>query len=613
MCGIFGFFGDVKDKTILKKMEKVLKHRGPDESIFYQDNKIGLGMVRLSILDLRKGLYPIFNEKKNVVLVYNGEIYNYKELREELVKREHNFKTDTDAEVIVHAYEEYGEGFIKKLKGMFAFALYDKKEKKIVLGRDRFGIKPLYYYKGENNLLFSSEIKGILESGEVKTKPNNRTIYDYVCNSLYDYSEETFFENILRVMPAHYVTIKKDSIKIKKYWELKKKEIVFESDKKIEKEFLLKFKKSIKDHLISDVPVGSCLSGGLDSSSIVCTINNLIKKGLSKHELDNIGDKQKTFSAVYPGDKINEQKHIEEVIKKTSAEKNLVFPYSRELWKDLKKIVWHQDEPFRTSSIFAQWSVMKKTKEKGVKVLLDGQGADELLGGYVPYYSLYVKDLLRKGNLIGSLKEFFLSLDVQKDFFKRYKNYKSSKKLISNVLSKDFARTFRERKGKWSSKKDLDIKLYEDITRESVPVLLRYEDRNSMAFSIESRVPFLDHEFVEYCYSLPMKFKIRNGWNKVVLRKTMKDILPEKIRKRRDKIGFDTPEAKWLKKLKREIIFLLSSKDFLSKRYFNQREVVEEFKKFCENENNSHLSPVFWKIINLEIWLRTYKKSFTGS
>lgn len=555
MCGITGIL-NLNNKKInnkeLEKMTNIVRHRGPDDEgyVLLGDNvfevrvgkdtvkqikgrkitdkinkkfTIGLGHRRLSIIDLSaNGHQPMSDSEKKIWIVYNGEIYNYIELREELIKKGYKFKTKSDTEVIINAYKEWGTYCVKKFNGMWGFAIYDLKKKLLFCSRDRFGIKPLYYYFDKNVFIFGSEIKSILENK-------------------------------------------------------------------------IKIKDSIKLRLRSDVPVGTCLSGGLDSSSIVCLTNELM---LSKKIIGNKQKTFKTFSACYETKYCDERKYIEEIIKKTNIEKKYIFPSSKLLWKELQKLIWHQEEPFVGTSVYAQWCVMKLANKK-VKVLLDGQGSDELLAGYIYYFYYYLKTLLNRKKYFSFLKEFILSLDLTFPIIKN-KFFKTPNFRIEKMLKEKFLENNRKIN---LTRTTLSDTLEISLTKIGLPALLRYEDKNSMAFSIESRLPFLDYRLVEYISSLPIKLKINNGWTKSILRNSMKDILPIKIRNRRAKLGFSTPENKWLIELKKEIINIFRSKKLEERKYFKQNEILKKFKEFCKNGNNSD---IFWRILNLEIWLQTF-------
>ena len=609
MCGIAGIvdFASEIDEGLLKRMTEAIKHRGPDDEGYFIDKEVGLGHRRLSIIDLKTGHQPIHNEDESIWIVCNGEIYNFNELRENLEKNGHNFFTRSDTEVIVHAYEEWGEDSVKRFNGMFAFAIWDSNKKQLFLARDRFGIKPLYYYFNDNKLLFGSEIKAILQDEAVKKVPNDAIIYEYLVYDLVEHREETFFTGIKKLMPAHYMIVDKNGIRIKRYWELKINEELDATDNNKEKthtkDFYELLEDSIRLRLISEVPVGTCLSGGLDSSSIVCIINRLLFSEAKAREV--IGEKQKTFSACYEDKKIDERGYIEDVIKFTNAEKNYVYPSAKSLWREIKKLIYYQDEPFGGPSVYAQWNVMRTASEK-VRVVLDGQGGDELLAGYTPYYGIYFFELWEKRKLLRLLKEFIFSLDLVLPLVTEYLFWSKKKSDTKRLFNSMFISKYEGKaESRFRGQRKLAISLYTDMTKYSIPHLLRYEDRNSMAFSIEARVPFLDHRLVEYVFSLPVTWRIRNGWTKYILREALKGVIPEKIRKRRSKIGFATPEVEWLRELKDEIRAVFASEKFKARGYFNQEEILNKFDAFCEGKQDDFAS-LFWRVLNLEIWFEVF-------
>jgi len=560
------------DKQLITKMSDILAHRGPDDVGFFFDENIALGNRRLSIIDIKGGHQPIYNEDSSICITYNGEIYNFQELRQELEKRGHKFYTSSDTEVIIHAYEEWKEDCAKKFNGMWAFAIWDSKRKQLFLSRDMVGIKPLYYFFDGKKFIFASEIKAILLEKSIQKTPNDQIIYEYLIYGLHDHTEQTFFSGIMALPPGHNLIVDKKGIRLEKYWDIvyinKETESSSRSDNFYAKNFLELFKNSVQLRLISEVPIGTCLSGGLDSSSIVFLINKLLFPNPDLIKV--IGEKQKTFSSCYEEKRIDEREYIEEVTRHTTAQKNFIFPSSEQLWTDIEKLVYYQDEPFASTSVFAQWSVMKLARTK-VKVVLDGQGGDELLAGYSAYYGVFLMNLLREKKIYSFIKELFSSLNLTLRYFKQYISFPPSKRLSESkrLLNENFVSQFNRvaeandknatlQRPPYSEGVDFNLPklpelLYLDVMKFSLPALLRYEDRNSMAFSIEARVPFLDPRLIEYVFSLPTSQRLKNGWTKYILRNAMKGILPEKILKRKNKVGFATPEVKWLRELGKEI------------------------------------------------------------
>jgi len=608
MCGIFGIFGS-PDKELLKAMSHVLKHRGPDDEGFFFDENMSLGNRRLSIIDVKGGHQPVHNEDSTIWITYNGEIYNFQELGLKLKNLGHKFYTNSDTEVIVHAYEEWGDSCIKEFNGMWAFAVWDSNKKQLFLSRDRLGIKQLYYYLNKKRLVFASEIKAILLDKSIPKMPNDKMIYEYLVYGRHDHTEQTFFNQIKRLLPAHNLLINENGAQINKYWDIeninKEVEKPKADDNHYARKFLELFTDSVRLQLVSEVPIGTCLSGGLDSSSIVCIINQLIR--LNKDLTKVVGEWQKTFTACFEDKQIDEREYVKEVIARTNAEQNCIFPDSKQLWKDLPSLVYSQDEPFMSSSVYAQWCVMKLASQK-VKVVLDGQGGDELLGGYIPYYWVFIQDLLKKKKIGNFLKELLLSFDLVYPYIKRSLFVASYSKWLNEtkeLLNADFISEHSKVMHDNPRSKDLPELLYNEITTLSLPRLLRYEDRNSMHFSIESRVPFLDHRLVEYVFSIPMSQRLKNGWTKRVLRNAMKGTLPEKVRKRRKKIGFAIPQVAWMRELAKEIEEVFASTEFGKRKYFKQKEILAKFDEF-KNGRLSHYAEIFWRLLNLEMWFRVF-------
>lgn len=620
MCGIAGYFG-FEGREFLKKTSFFLFHRGPDGEGFFFDDNIGLLNRRLAIIDPKGGKQPIFNEDNSVVIVFNGEIYNFLKLKKKLIEKGHLFKTQTDTEVIVHLYEEYQEKAFDKLHGMFAFALYDKRKKILYLVRDHFGIKPLYYSifpllndkNQKKGIIFSSEIKPLFYSNLIRKKPNDRVIFRYLMYRIHDEDRFTFFEGIERLLPGEMMIIKENSFQIKPYTSFKKKLISLcqnrQCFKKNETSLVInKFQKAlfeaVKMRLISDVPLGSCLSGGIDSSSVVAIVNKFLKEKIKESKA--IGKIQKTFSAVFPGFSNDEEAYINEFLKRISVESYKVIPTAEKFFEELEDFIRTQEEPTISSGPYAQYCVAKKASQY-VKVLLDGQGSDEMLAGYLPYYFVYFRQLFKEKKFFLLLREIIFSLDIIFNFLKEkiMKFLKIKEDIeIKKLLSENFLRVYQNNERFLPVRDDLKRRLIEDIFENSLPALLRYEDKNTMRFSIEGRVPFLDKNLLELIFKLPPSFIIRNGWNKYLLRQAVKEYLPKKIINRRNKIGFTTPEKDWFLRMKNRIYQIFLSESFGKRPYFNQQEVLKAFQKFIEGKTDDSL--LFWRLLNLEIWLRIF-------
>lgn len=602
MCGICGF--NWRDDGLLKSMCESLTHRGPDDSGTRASDGVSLGHRRLSIIDLsERGRQPMCNEDGSLWIIYNGEIYNYIELRQELEGLGHHFKSDTDTEVVIHAYEEWGSRCLNRFNGMWAFCIHDTAENQLFMSRDRFGIKPLYYYLKDGKFIFASEIKALLKH-DLERKPNDDIVFDFLAYNIIDHTDETFFQGIKRIPKAHYAVydLEKKKLDVSRYWSIKSGDE--EEDPSRIKEL---FVDSVKLRLRSDVPVGSCLSGGVDSSSIVCCMKELL------NEENNV----ETFSAVYPGKQIDESQYIDEVVEKCAVKKNTTEPDAESLLKDLRDIIIHQEEPFARSSTYAQYRVMKLAHEKGMKVLLDGQGGDELYAGYTYFYSYYFKELLKRGRVKKLLTELLAYWREQGSLYElgvtAYLMLPTIfKEAVMKKMSKCISREFYDRHRKKSrfleeviDSGDLTEALLTHMEYK-MEHLLRFEDKNSMAFSVETRLPFLDYRFVEYAFSLESDAKIRDGYTKAALRESMKNTLPEKIFNRRDKIGFATPEEGWLKnkQVSEYLRSMVCGGGFKTEGYYDMGKLKKTVEKHLKGEVNA--SRTLWKVLFLEEWYRAY-------
>ncbi|OGK10062.1 asparagine synthase (glutamine-hydrolyzing) [Candidatus Roizmanbacteria bacterium RIFCSPHIGHO2_01_FULL_35_10] len=618
MCGIAGFYG-FKNDDLINKFSKELENRGPDGEGFYIDEKVTLLNRRLAIIDREGGDQPIYNEDKSIIIVFVGEIYNYQEQTKELVKLGHKFRTKSDTEVVVHAYEQWGVKSFDRHNGMFVFALYDKKKEKLLLVRDHFGIKPLYYSILDSiptvKIVFSSEIKPLIYSGLVKKKPNDRIIYRYLKYRIHDNQKETFFEGVNRLMPGEYITVKNSELRIKNYTNLKNELLSSNNpegwqarnlqnlQKGQVKEFKKKLIEAIRLRLISEVPVGSCLSGGLDSSTVVAVVNKLLKEKIK--EAKSVGKIQNTFSAVFPDESNNEEKYIDEVLKSVKLESHKVYPKPEEFFKEMEDFVRTQEEPTISTGPYAQYKVMQEA-HKYVTVLLDGQGADEMLGGYEPYNFFYLMQLWYEKKYFLYFKEFVCAFPIiahaaigqLAEIFGFRKSVK-----IDELLNPHYKNSYKAEKFKIEVF-NLKKRLIEDIFSNSLPALLRYEDKNAMRFSIEGRVPFLDFNLLRYLFSLPDEALIKNSWNKNILRQVIKGLVPEKIRLRKNKIGFTTPEYQWFLRMKNKIYSIFLSESFAERKYFNQSEVLKAFQEFIEGKNDDTM--LFWRLMNIELWMRIF-------
>ncbi len=597
MCGIAGqycFRGLAPDRELLERMSGQLIHRGPDGSGTEIRGCMGLVHRRLAIIDLSKdGLQPMTNEDKTLWLVYNGEIYNYVELREELIKKGHHFHSHSDTEVILHAYEEWGTGCLQRFNGMWAFALWDEKSQQLFCARDRFGIKPFYYAEINGSFLFASEIKALLEHPGVGKTPDDEILGTYLAWGVQDHSARTMFIGIFQLKPAHAMVITREGPQPPyQYWDITISGEVrsdTRDDRKSDR-FLSLLLDATRIHLRSDVAVGTCLSGGIDSSTLTVLINNLIRDEAPA----SVSERQKTFSIVFTDKRFDESRYIDEIVNATGVDSCRTEPAPEQLWDDIDRLVWVQDEPFGSLSIYAQYCVMRLAGKK-VKVVLDGQGADELLGGYLAYQASYIRGLLHSFHAVKALQEIGGSLRSHRGFFQSASGQLLIRRTRRNLLTIKVPPV-----GRYSG--NLAEVLRRELCSTNLPSLLHYEDRNSMAFSIEARVPYLDVRLVEYIASLPLDQKIRNGVTKIALRKAVKGIIPESIRCRMDKMGFVTPEELWMKDTLRPFVLaVLSSESFRARPYWDAGAVVKDYLAFLDGR--SAYSPEIWRIVCTELWL----------
>ena len=602
MCGINGF--SWSNEFLIREMNEAIRHRGPDDEGVFLDERVSLGHVRLSIIDLSpKGHQPMKYKRggRELWIVYNGEVYNFRKLREELEKRGYIFNSSTDTEVILAAYMEWGPECVERFNGMWAFAIYDVKKREVFLSRDRFGIKPLYYYYDGQNIIFSSEIKGIL-THSIPRIPNDDAIFDFLYYNLVDHMEDTFFEGIKRLMPGHNAIfdIETRKLKVWRYYNLRER--ISRGVKANPERFRRLFKQAVKRRLIADVPVGSCLSGGLDSSSIVCIMR----------EIEQDAD-IRTFSLVFPGFKLDESKYQEEVVKKCRVEWNQTTFEPEDILNDIMDLIRTQEEPFSTLSIYGQYRVMKLAREMGMKVLLDGQGSDEILAGYHYFFGYYYYELfkaLKWGALIREILSYRKKTGSNlalRYFFGLLLPERLQRWILNrgSILKDESLKEHSHRKDPRFRRKPLNQALV-DAVLYTLPSLLRFEDKNSMRWSIETRVPFLDPELVEYVLSTDSTAKIWKGITKAILREALKGVVPEVILKRTDKIGFATPDKEMANSTEiKELIWdVISSESFKNRKYWDWRKIHEIYKK--GKSNGVFIGEIVWKAVILELWLREW-------
>jgi asparagine synthase (glutamine-hydrolysing) len=603
ICGIIRFDNKPIHEALLLKMMQVMKHRGPDDEGLYIKENIGLGFVRLSILDLSMaGHQPMFSADKRYVILLNGEIYNYIELKEELKRKGYVFSSGSDTEVLLNSYIEWGESCLDKLNGMFAFTILDTYTNELFAARDRFGIKPFYFYKDKNQFLFASDIPPLLKVLDKSKEPEDSIIFDYLVFNRTNHSEKTFFKNIIKLQHGHILTVRSGRVNINRWYCLPDQISHYESFQFNENNFLEELKSSINLQLRSDVPVGTCLSGGLDSSAITSLVLNK-KQNVDLH----------SFSAVYQkGQKGDESEYIAE-FKEKNLKIHYTYPTGESLLEDLNSFISSQSEPVPTTSVYAEYKVMELAK-KHCTVLLNGQGADELMAGYHYFYGYYFRDLINANSWGKLLNEFFQYTRIHKSVYgfkslgfsfsprslRHFKNHDFINPAFynnyyykTNALFDDFYKS--------KNLKEFLIKHFEYKFEHN----LLWADKTGMQFSLETRFPFLDHNLVEKTLSVPADNYIKNGYTKVIMRNALKGILPEKIRMRKDKVGFSTPESDWFKnvKLKELLADVIESDKFKERGYFNVKQCKKELKSL-QKYNRYNLE--FWKWLHLELWFRAF-------
>lgn len=623
MCGICGInnyssYAEVGPREI-KRMNDVLVHRGPDDEGYYIKGHVALGHRRLSIIDLsHAGHQPMANEDETVWLTFNGEIYNFLELRDELMKKGHKFRSRTDSEVIVHAYEEYGERCVEKFNGMFAFAIWDEKRSRLFIARDRLGIKPLFYYDDGKSLLFASEVKALLKSGIVEGNIDSHALSDYLSLG-YILAPKTILKGVKKLLPGHYLILEKGTVQTRKYWNLS--ECFFTRDNvSSEKKFLegleYHIKKAVKRRMLSDVPLGSFLSGGVDSSTIASF--------MARESREKIN----TFSIGFNEASYDETSYSQEVADFLGTEHNMLI-VSPDISDVVKDLIWYNDEPLGDSSTVPMYYLCEMTRKK-VTVALSGDGADENMAGYETYiadliHSYYKKtpgfirnsvikwladkmpSTTRKVSLDYKIKQFVAGSDFNEErahywwrvlFSEDEKKELLSKDVLDEINGYDPFDTFKSYYNDVAGLDFLSRSLYVDIKTWLVDDILVKVDRTSMAHSLEVRVPFLDHELVEYVASMPPEMKLRYFRKKYLLKKVMDKKLPHKILHRK-KQGFNSPVSLWFKnELKQEIfdhLGILSDSGL-----FDGKKLLNFFNDHVGGKKDNGLK--LWSLYNFALW-----------
>lgn len=646
MCGIFGVFdrgGFRMPPTDLLKGLSVAAHRGPDgEGVAWFDTRQGqakfvpterlsgagdnaslvLAHRRLAIIDLSdSGHQPMPSDDGQLWITYNGEIYNYLELRAELEGFGAVFRSHSDTEVILRAYEVWGTDAFTRFVGMWAVAILDLRQRRLVLSRDRFGIKPLHYAASGDRFAFSSEIKQLLEIPWVPRSLNGRAVYDYLRYEVSDIGIETFFSGIYKVRPGSTLVLPLDTggHTERPYCTSPARPALEDiSPEHAAGRFRDLLRESVRIHLRADVPVGTCLSGGLDSGAIA-----VLMRDISQREQLTI--ERHAFSCHFDIPEADELEFTRQNMAAAAMRPHFVEPHDKDVEADLKALVWHQDEPFASTSIFAQWSVFRLVQDAGIKVVLDGQGSDEMLGGYASTAPHVFLELAAQGRVTKALAESWQWSSLQGVPWRTVVPSPGLRRMLGALtgtkaavtaprrswMQGDFERTWAANsvfgtgayETPWDNKTPLDSMLRRLFFESNLPALLRYEDRNSMAFSVESRVPFLDHRLVEFAFSLPAHVKFRGGYTKRVLRDAMQGLLPEPVRMRARKMGFATPEMRWqtgvLKPLILDAIHSDSMTDFID------RDAARETRDWIEETQRLDFLP--WRWLNLCLWRNQFR------
>ncbi len=543
MCGIFGIISQDKISSSMPIPQDLLRHRGPDAfgSFFSKNHKIYFAHWRLSIIDLNASAnQPMISFDGRYTIIYNGEIYNYKELRELCFKKGSTFKTKSDTEVIFELIRHYGaKKGIAKLRGMWAFAILDNLKQQVILSRDHFGVKPLYYGIKDGALYFASEIKALKVIDSYFCEPDSITQEIFESNGYLDRGEWTFYKNVKRFPQYHYALISLNrpiAIKPLPYWNYSKVLLDISYQEAIKQLRRLLFQ-SVKRHLVSDVPIAIALSGGLDSSCLVSLARQL-----------NHDSKIVTFTTTYPQDmKIDETKWAKKIINCFKTEAHFIEPKFEDFMQDFSTLIGYHDEPFGSTSVFAQYYIFKSVRESGFKICIDGQGADEIFGGYHTIMLRYVLYLLQKKQYLKAIEELFFIVIKYPSYLVTFPLRFIYSKIIRLCSSRNMSAQTLERLKSINPKIDSFEEYLAYLTiNHNLPQLLRSADRNSMANSVESRVPFLDVDLVEFVLSLPAEYKIKRAITKRILRDALVGFVPKEVIERKDKKGFPTPEKKWL-------------------------------------------------------------------
>jgi len=611
------------DVTVLKRMRDVISYRGPDDEGIFINGPVGLGHRRLSIVDVKAGHQPMTNEDQTLHITYNGEIYNHTDFRAELENLGHIYQTHCDTETILHLYEEHRENCVDYLRGMFAFAIWDQRRKELFVARDRLGVKPLYYvHTDDGSLYFGSEIKALLEAGAIKPEINYRAMPDYLANHAPS-GEETLFRDVKRLLPGHVMVWRDGELSVKRYWDVS---FVRHADEgRTDKDYIAEwselFRTSVRLRLMADVPLGMFLSGGIDSSAIAGVMSQMVTEPI------------KTFSVAFKEREANELEYARLVARQFKTNHHEVVVSPEDFFTALPKLVWHEDEPLAHPSSVALYFVSLLASQH-VKVVLTGEGSDELLAGYARYRKTILnlalgsryhnvaptglRNLVRKqiegmpgAKLRQKLLRSFLAVapDIESIYFDNFAVFPRAmqQELLTpetkeSVGTNDPYAGLRDVLKETDATSFLDRLLYADI-KTYLHELLMKQDQMSMATSVESRVPFLDHKLVEFTSGLPQRLKLRGWTTKHVLRESMKGLLPEAILSR-PKMGFPVPIGTWFRAYSSVIDEYVLSDRALNRAIFSP-DFVRSLVTRHQTGGENHAERI-WALINFEIWQRQF-------
>jgi len=628
MCGINGIAfssrsGRMVSREVLETMRDVIRHRGPDDEGIFISRNVGLGHRRLSIVDVAAGHQPMTNEDGSLRITYNGEIYNHADYRESLEARGHVYQTRCDTETILHLYEEYGSACVDYLRGMFAFAIWDERKQELFIARDRLGVKPLYYVHTEDgSFYFASEIKSLLAARAVSPEINYSVLPDYLANHSPS-GEETLFSAVKRLLPGHVLTWRDGEVSIRRYWDVEfAKDVETKDDQTYIRQWSDLFHESVRLRLMADVPLGMFLSGGIDSSAIAAVMSGMVNEPI------------KTFSVAFAEREANELEYARLIAEAYKTDHHEILVSPEQFFDALPRLVWHEDEPLAHPSSVALYFVSQLASQH-VKVVLTGEGSDELLAGYGRYRRTMLnlslgrkynkltpslaRDTIRKqieqmepsGRVRQKLMRTFLVLptSLESIYFDNFAVFSApmqqhmfTRETNERIRSIDPYAELRRLVAKTSDLSLLDGLLYADM-KTYLHELLMKQDQMSMATSVESRVPFLDHKLVEFTAKMPDRMKLRGGTTKYVLRASMKGVLPEKILSR-SKMGFPVPIGSWFRgPFKRVIDEYVVSDRALSRGIFAPDFIRELVSRHQAGEDHSER---LWALLNFEIWLRRF-------